>query len=115
MCLLRGTFYILRPAPTLYLCVLCGPENKQRLFHSTTITDWFFITKRECVYCAVRTEYLNKTTDVSSLKGESTPFFRGRVFKPQSRNQDVMGWSCRYGRKVRGTCSTDMGQSAVKV
>ena len=26
---------------TLYLCVLCGSENKQRLFPYTTLTGWF--------------------------------------------------------------------------
>jgi len=32
-------FYVL---PTqLYLCVLCGPQNKQRLFPYTALTDWF--------------------------------------------------------------------------
>ena len=41
VCLLRGTFYILRSAHTVYLCFLCGSENKQRLFHFTTLTDWF--------------------------------------------------------------------------
>ena len=77
--------------------------------------NWLvFITETQCVYCAVRTEFLIKTTDVSSLKGESTLLFRGRVFKPQSRNQDGKGWSYIYGRKERGTRSTDMGQSAVK-
>jgi len=56
MCLLRGTFYILRSAHIVYLCVLCGSENKQRLFHCTALTDWLvFITEMECVYCAVRT------------------------------------------------------------
>jgi len=25
----------------VYLCVLCGSENKQRLFPYTTLTDWF--------------------------------------------------------------------------
>ena len=25
----------------LYLCVLCGSQNKQRLFPYTTLTDWF--------------------------------------------------------------------------
>ena len=25
----------------LYLCVLCGSENKQRLFPYTTLTGWF--------------------------------------------------------------------------
>ena len=41
MCLLRGTFYILRSTHTVYLCVLCGSENKQRLFHCTALTGWF--------------------------------------------------------------------------
>ena len=40
VCLLRGTFYILRSAHTVYLCVLCGSENKRRLFHCTALTDW---------------------------------------------------------------------------
>ena len=26
----------------LYLCVLCGNENKQRLFPYTALTDWFY-------------------------------------------------------------------------
>jgi len=30
-----------RPAHTVCLCVLCGSENKQRLFHYTALTDWF--------------------------------------------------------------------------
>jgi hypothetical protein len=31
-------FYVL---PTLYLCVLCGSQNKQQLFPYTALTDWF--------------------------------------------------------------------------
>ena len=31
-------FYLL---PTLYLCVLCGSESKQRLIPYTALTDWF--------------------------------------------------------------------------
>jgi len=27
--------------PTVHLCVLCGSENKQRLFPYTALTDWF--------------------------------------------------------------------------
>jgi len=41
VCLLRGTFYILRSAHTMYLGVLYGSENKQRLFHCTALTGWF--------------------------------------------------------------------------
>jgi hypothetical protein len=42
-CAIRtGSLYIiLRSAHTVYLCVLCGSENKQRLFHCTALTDWF--------------------------------------------------------------------------
>jgi hypothetical protein len=32
---------ILRSAHTVYLCVLCGSQNKQRLFPYTALTDWF--------------------------------------------------------------------------
>ena len=41
VCLLRGTFYILRSAHTVCLCVLCGSENKERLFHCTALTGSF--------------------------------------------------------------------------
>jgi hypothetical protein len=36
--------------PTMRLCVLCGSENKQRLFLYTAITYRFFITEAESVY-----------------------------------------------------------------
>ena len=37
-----GSLYIiLRSAHTVYLCVLCGSVNKQRLFPYTALTDWF--------------------------------------------------------------------------
>ena len=42
VCLLRGTFYILRSAHTVYLCVLCGSENKQRLFRCTELSGCYF-------------------------------------------------------------------------
>jgi hypothetical protein len=32
---------LLRSAHTVYLCVLCGSDNKQRLFYCTALTDWF--------------------------------------------------------------------------
>jgi len=40
------------------VCVLCGSQNKQRLFPYTALSVWFFITEIRCVYCAVRTECL---------------------------------------------------------
>ena len=30
-----------RSAYTVYLCVLCGSENEQRLLPYTALTDWF--------------------------------------------------------------------------
>jgi hypothetical protein len=67
VCLLRGTFYILRSAHTVYLCVLCGSEKKQRLFPCTTLSD-FSIIEKESVYCAVRAEYLNIYLVILSLQ-----------------------------------------------
>ena len=45
----------LRSAHTVYLCVLYGSQNKQRLFPYTALTDWF-VYPRLSVCCAVRTE-----------------------------------------------------------
>ena len=60
MCLLNGTFYILRSAHTVCLCVLCGSENKQRLFYCTALTGWLVGFYRiESVYCEVQTESAN--------------------------------------------------------
>jgi hypothetical protein len=50
--------------PTLYLCVLCASENKQRLFHCTALTDWFlqqrlsvftarYVLPTQCIYVCV--------------------------------------------------------------
>jgi hypothetical protein len=36
-----GSLNNLPSAHTVYLRVLCGSENKQRLFPYTTLTDWF--------------------------------------------------------------------------
>jgi len=35
----------------LYLCVLCGSQNKQRLLPYTTLTDWF-LEQRRSVFTA---------------------------------------------------------------
>jgi len=37
----ESLYTIPRSAHTLYLCVLCGSQNKQRLFPYTALTDWF--------------------------------------------------------------------------
>jgi hypothetical protein len=33
--------YVLPLTHRVHMCVLCGSENKQRLFHCTALTDWF--------------------------------------------------------------------------
>jgi hypothetical protein len=43
---------------------LCGSQNKQPLFPYTALTEWFYITQTECVYCAVR----NKTLNIIEVK-----------------------------------------------
>jgi hypothetical protein len=35
----------------LYLCVLCGSENKQRLFPYTALMDWFYNWDGVCLLC----------------------------------------------------------------
>ena len=48
--------YIITQHYTVYLCVLCGSENKQRLFPHSILA---FINATECVYyCAAGTEFL---------------------------------------------------------
>jgi len=47
-------------------CLVCGPQTKQRLFPCTAITT---ITETECVYCAVRTEFLNIIKFIPVLQG----------------------------------------------
>ena len=42
-----GSLYIiLRSAHTVYLCVLCGSQNKQRLFSYSALTVWFLKPRR---------------------------------------------------------------------
>jgi hypothetical protein len=38
---IRKRLKLAHTALTVYLCVLYGSENKQRLFHYTALTDWF--------------------------------------------------------------------------
>ena len=53
----------------MHLYVLCGSQNKQRLFLFSDLTYLFFKTEADSVYCAVRTGSLNQTDTVSYLKG----------------------------------------------
>jgi hypothetical protein len=52
--------------PTMHLCVLCGSQNKLRIFPAHSINVSVFITKAESVYCAVRAGSLNQTDTISS-------------------------------------------------
>ena len=45
LCTISLKLKILRSA-TVCLCVLCGSENKQQLFHSIALTDWFLQPRR---------------------------------------------------------------------
>ena len=40
-----------RSAHSVYLCVLCGSQNKQRLFPYTALNDWF-VSPRRSVFTA---------------------------------------------------------------
>jgi hypothetical protein len=63
---------ILRSAHTEYLCVLCGSQNKQRLFPYTALTGWFLWPRR----CVFTVRYgLGLYIDIYN-----SPFCRHRVF-----------------------------------
>jgi len=49
---------ILRSAHTAYLCVLCGSQNKTAIISLYSIKWLVFMTVMDCVYCAVRAEWL---------------------------------------------------------
>jgi hypothetical protein len=49
----------LRSAHTVYLCVLYGSQNEQRLLPYKALILQVFITEAECVYYAVRIKSLN--------------------------------------------------------
>ena len=40
---------ILRSVHTVYLCVLCGSQNKQRLLSYTALTEWFYNRDEVCL------------------------------------------------------------------
>jgi hypothetical protein len=49
---MRGTFYSLRSAHTVYLYVSCRFQNKQLLFHCTALANRLvLIRETECVLC----------------------------------------------------------------
>jgi len=48
---------ILRSAHTVYLCVLFGSENKQRLFPYKALTDWIFKQKLNTLVLCVQSMY----------------------------------------------------------
>ena len=59
----------------MYLCVLCGSQEKTAIISLYSINWLIFITETERVYCAVRTEYLSiiqgcsTETDVFNVHG----------------------------------------------
>jgi len=56
----NGSLYtILLSAHTVYLCVLCGSQNKQRLFHYTALTDWFLGAFAKLRKCLIASSYLS--------------------------------------------------------
>jgi len=38
-----------RSTHAVYLCVLCGSQNKQRLFPYTALTDWSYSREEVCL------------------------------------------------------------------
>ena len=51
------------------MCFALIPEQTA-IIYLYSIDCLVFITEKECVYCAVRTGYLNTTDNISSVKDE---------------------------------------------
>ena len=64
-----GSLYIiLRSAHTVYLCVLCGSENKQR-FPYTALTDWFYNQDGLCLLRGTDWVFICNSTFIFVCKG----------------------------------------------
>jgi len=74
----------------------CVPQNKQRIFHCTELTDWIFKTQMDCVYCAVRTETVHiiqsnpSVTVISVLWTFKRSLFKYNRFATQVRLGDYV-------------------------
>ena len=74
ICTASLTFTIIRSAHTVYLCVLCVSEKKQRLFPYTALTDWGFFNRDLTVYSPV------VTICTASLTSNNSTFCPHSVF-----------------------------------
>jgi hypothetical protein len=78
---------IVRSAHTVCLCVLCGSQNKQRLFPYTALTDWFLQPRRSVftaryemyLYVRVRLTLDFKHDYVSRICSEQAAAFQFRT------------------------------------
>jgi hypothetical protein len=50
----------------MYVFAPCGSQKKQQLF-PYILTYWYFLTKTECIYCAVRNQSLRMKRSVAGL------------------------------------------------
>ena len=79
MCLLHGTdwifiYIILRSAHTVYLCVLCGSENKQQLFPYTALTDRLLLLLLLLLLLVVVVVVVLVLVTAIELSGGSSPY-----------------------------------------
>jgi hypothetical protein len=98
-----------RSAHSVYLCVLFGSENNQKLFHYTALTDWCLLPKRsvftaryvlhtQCIY--VFCSDLRKNSDYFSIQHKLTGvYYRDGVCS-------LRGTFCPHCIYVLCSCST---------
>jgi hypothetical protein len=79
-CTTRSTLNNSTLCPTMYLCVLCAPQNKQRLFPYAALTDWFFVTETVCPCSENQLDFLF----ILSLFRQSTCTCFGHICSPLS-------------------------------
>ena len=95
----------------MYLSVLCGSENKQRLFPYTALTDWFSQPRRSLCTFTTRCE-INISVQfrlILVFKGPSIPSARRKLFilkrvqSVQLSSQQQSPPACRHALKLSRT------------
>ena len=78
---------------TVYLCVLCGSENKQHLFPCTALTDWFLNQDGVCLLRGMDWVLIYNTGESEPLKCQRPQLYTHLVWR---HRQHKTAHSCYY-------------------
>jgi hypothetical protein len=90
----------------VYLCVLCGSQNKQRLFPYTTLTDWFSNRQGVCLLRGTDWIFIYNSGYSSCMKNSSRRSHR------QTDRQTDRHTSCGIHATKCTLCASDWYRSS---